>query len=114
MALTVKQVERIKTPGRHFDDDGLYLQVTKKGSKSWLLRYARNGHERWMGVGGERDYKLDEARERARKFRQLLNDGIDPIDQRRALKAEQVTAATEAKAPIQRLVIYLSRGWIAP
>lgn len=88
MALTVKRVERAKDPGRYGDGKGLYLQITKDGVKSWLLRYERNGRERWMGLGPIGDFTLNEARERARKARQQLADGIDPIDAKRAAKAE--------------------------
>ena len=36
-----------------------------------------------MGLGPVDDFTLDEARERARRARQLLKDGIDPIDARK-------------------------------
>ena len=79
--LTAKSVGRLKA-GRYHDHEhrGLYLQVTDNGDKSWLLRYEHDGRERWMGLGSARDFSLREARERARDKRQLLADGIDPID----------------------------------
>jgi integrase len=42
------------------------------------------------------DFTLVEARERARAARQLLHDGIDPIDHKRAAKAERIAAAAKA------------------
>jgi integrase len=93
MALTVKQVDKLTEPGRYLDERGLYLQVTKAGVRSWLLRYERGGRERAMGLGPVGDFTLDEARERARKARQLLKDGIDPLDAR---KAERTRHAAEA------------------
>ena len=75
-----KRVERVRQPGRYGDGKGLYLQVSKAGVRSWVLRYERDGRERWMGLGPVGDFTLDEARERARKERQKLADGIDPID----------------------------------
>ena len=50
MGLTVKRIKRINKPGRHLDGNGLCLQVTKDGVKSWLLRYERHGHERCHGL----------------------------------------------------------------
>ena len=93
MALTVKKVAALTEPGRYGDGRGLYLQVTPAGVRSWLLRYERAGTERAMGLGPVDDFTLDEARERARKARQLLQDGIDPIDAR---KAERDRLKTEA------------------
>jgi integrase len=84
MRLTAKRVDHLHKPGRHPDGDGLYLQVTPTGVKSWILRYERAGRERMLGLGTLRDFSLKEARERARRARQLLADGVDPIDARRA------------------------------
>ncbi len=86
VGLTVKRVGRVKKAGRYGDGNGLYLQITKDGVKSWLLRYARHGRERCMGLGPVGTVTLHEARERARL--QLL-DGIDPINAR---QVEQTAA----------------------
>src|SRR6266516_4105434 len=84
MRLTAKRVDHLHKPGRHPDGDGLYLQITPTGVKSWVLRFERNGRERMLGLGPLRHFSLKEARERARRARQLLADGVDPIDARRA------------------------------
>jgi integrase len=91
MKLTAKRVEKAK-PGRHYDGDGLVLQVSSERRRSWLFRYERNGKERWAGLGSTRTFSLKEARERARKMRQMLADGIDPIDAKRAAKAKVAAA----------------------
>jgi hypothetical protein len=74
----LKKISKLEA-GRHFDRDGLYLDMAETGNGSWLLRYQREGRERWLGLGPLRDFDLEEARERARKARQLLRDGVDPI-----------------------------------
>lgn len=51
-----------------------------------------------MGLGPVADFTLEEARERARKARQQLRDGIDPIDARRAQLAERAAEAATAAA----------------
>jgi integrase len=94
--LTSKKVERTKTPGRYFDAHGLYLQVRNAVNKSWLLRYERDGKERWHGLGPVHAFNLKEARLRARKVRQLLADGVDPIDNRRAERAARALEAAKA------------------
>ncbi len=89
MALNTKRIAKLNTPGRYRDPEtrGLYLQVGRTGTKSWLLRYELNNKERFHGLGSLDDFSLKEARERARAARQKIADGIDPIDARRAERA---------------------------
>ena len=98
MTLTIKRIARLSTAGRYSDGHGLYLQVMSPTNRSWLLRYERNGRgERWMGLGPLHTVSLQEARERARKARQQLLDGVDPLDAR---KAERAAKALEAARTI--------------
>jgi integrase len=53
------------------------------------------GLTHYMGLGPLRTFSLAEARERARRARQLLADGIDPLAAKRAERAQ--IAAAEAK-----------------
>src|SRR5262249_6927100 len=96
--LTQRKVEReCNKPGRVHDGHGLYLQTNTNGQKSWLLRYERDGRERWMGLGPLHIVTtLKAARERARAAKLLLLDGIDPIEHRKAERAAR--AAEKAKA----------------
>ena len=96
MALTVKRLERLTKPGRYGDGHGLYLQVVSRDNRSWLLRYERDGRERWMGLGPLHTIDLAEARDRARKARQQLLDGIDPLEAKAAARAETALAAARA------------------
>lgn len=82
----------MKTPGKH--GDGLWLYVSKPGRAHWYLHYGPRGGQRRMGLGSAAQVSLAQASELARKARQLLNQGIDPIDRRR----EQQAAADVAKA----------------
>ncbi len=97
MRLTAKRVARnLKRPGRYPDGDNLYLRVSSPGKASWLLRYERAGRERMLGLGPLHTVSLAEARIRAKAARQLLLDGLDPIDQRRTQRAERALAAAKA------------------
>ena len=95
--LTLKTVERVRQKrGRYGDGGGLYLQVASPTNCCWLFRWERDGRERSMGLGPLRTFSLPEARERARKVRQLLADGIDPLEARRAEQAQRALAAATA------------------
>jgi integrase len=72
------------------DGDGLYLQVSRSGARSWIFRYFRNGKSHEMGLGALKAVGLAAARQKAAECRGLLADGIDPIaarDAERALRA---------------------------
>jgi hypothetical protein len=112
--LTAKRVERVKAPGRYHDGHGLYLQVVNANNKSWLLRYERDGRERWHGLGPLHTFSLKEARERARAARQLLHDGIDPIDHREAVRVAARAAKAKAltfREAAQRYFDQHEKGW---
>ena len=94
MKLTTKRVLRaLKKPGRYPDGANFYLQVSTPGKASWLLRYEHNGRERLMGLGPLHTVGLAEARDRAKAARLLRLDGVDPLDAKRALKAQRALAA---------------------
>jgi len=95
--LNALSVNRVSVKGLYPDGDGLYLQVTRNDAgdinKSWLLRFWLRGKTREMGLGSLKRFNLAEARERARRARQLVVDGVDPIEAR---DAERLKAAQEA------------------
>lgn len=86
--LTPEFVMEVTKPGYHADGLGLYLQVSVWGTKSWVLRYTRHQKAHTLGLGPVHTISLLEARKRARKARQDLLDGIDPIAVKRQ-KAQQ-------------------------
>jgi hypothetical protein len=97
MRLTTKRVARcLKKRGRYPDGENLYLRVSSPGNASWLLRYERDGRERMLGLGPLHTINLAEARDRARTARQLLLDGVDPIDQKRQDKQQRALEAARA------------------
>lgn len=87
--LTPLAVKRLKRPGYHADGAGLYLQVSESGAKSWVLRYTLFGKKHEMGLGSVTTYDVVDARERARKYRKLVDDSIDPIAHRNAEHAQR-------------------------
>jgi integrase len=98
--LSALTVSKISKPGRYADGGGLYLRVaafeTKAGtgtSKNWVFRFARDGRERFMGLGTVNTLSLAEARQRARLCRQTILDGGDPIEVR---KERRMAARIEA------------------
>ncbi len=81
--LTVKKVESNLPAGRYLDGGGLYLNVTKGGAKQWIFRFSYNERTREMGLGSINALSLADARQAVIKCRQLVLDGINPIEERK-------------------------------
>lgn len=76
-------------PGYYPDGDGLYLQVSGSGSKSWIYRYTLAGKSREMGLGSLAVLSLADARDRRDEWRRLKASGVDPIEARRQQQAAE-------------------------
>ena len=112
--LSAAQVTKSTKPGRYSDGGGLYLQVSKFGTKSWLFRYMIGGKAFQMGLGSLRTFSLAEARERAKEERQLMTRGLNPIEERRkkvvAINAADANRVTFRQAA-QRFIAAKSPEW---
>lgn len=96
--LSALEVNRLTKSGFYFVGGvaGLALQVSGTGARSWILRKMIAGKRRDMGLGGFPDVTLAGAREKARHIREQVDQGLDPIEDRRAKRS--TLAAERAKA----------------
>ncbi len=84
--LTAKSVEHKKEPGWYPDGNGLYLQISGTGTKSWVFRYQNKGKEHRHGLGSVTSTNsLERARKESEFCRQLREDGLDPIDYKKEI-----------------------------
>ena len=91
----------LKEPGLHAVGgvDGLFIKVFESGGRSWVLRYStpevrysKAGKpyraRRDLGLGSYGELTLKEAREKAREYRAMIRDGVDPVEQRQEARRE--------------------------
>jgi integrase len=112
--LTVAKVKSLKTPGDYLDGYGLYLQVRGETSKSWLLKYSMDKRAREMGLGSAFKISLAKARALRSAAHELIADGIDPLEQRKADKQSKKVADAKAitfKAACARYIAANRSGW---
>ena len=83
---SAKSVQSVNSIGYHRCGEGLYLQVSNKGTKSWLYRFKSpvTKKQREMGLGSYKFVDLAMARQQALKNKQLVINGKDPIEERKA------------------------------
>jgi integrase len=109
--LTERKVRQRNNRGYLNDGGGLYLRVAKGGSKQWVYRFTVIGRLREMGLGPIATLSLEEAREKAREYRKLRLDGIDPIEQRRSYKGAARVNAARTMTFRQCAEAYLEAHW---
>ncbi len=116
--LSAMEVGRLKEEGDHNVGGipGLYLQIIE-GSRSWILRFKFGARRRRMGLGSFPAVPLAQARERAREAHKLLDEGVDPIEARDALKKAAVASQARAltfKVACERFIAVKESEWRNP
>ena len=78
------------------DGKGLYLLVNPNGSKYFRLKYRFGGIEKTFALGVYSETSLKLAREKCDAARELLAQGIDPNEHKKAAKHSAIAAATNS------------------
>lgn len=94
--LTDASARAASKKGRHADGRGLYLNVSKSGSKSWVYVWREKGRHREMGLGPYPPITLASARRRADEARLARLDGRDPIAEKRRMHGAEFSDAVKA------------------
>lgn len=81
--LTAAKVKQATTPGKYYDENGLFLRVKATGAKAWVQKIVIDGKQRELGLGSASLVTLAEAREMARDYRKAAREGRDPIAERK-------------------------------
>jgi integrase len=98
------EIRRLTEPGMHAVGGvaGLHLLVSSTGARSWILRAMVGSKRRDIGLGGFPDISLAKAKERATQAKDKIQNGIDPVEERKAtrdaLRASTAKAVTFAEA----------------
>jgi integrase len=81
--LTPAKVKQTTTPGKYYDENGLFLRVKATGAKAWVQKIVIHGKQRELGLGSASLVTLTEARNMARDYRKAAREGRDPIAERK-------------------------------
>jgi integrase len=109
--LTTTQCNARRKAGKLADGDGLYLQTSPNGNKSFVFVFIRSGRRREMGLGpfgtGTGQVSLAAARIKADEVRDILGRGGDPFTE---LSTRRATSRTFG-AFADQWVEGMEEGW---
>jgi hypothetical protein len=84
------------------DEKGMYLLVHKNSSKYFRLDYRFADKRKTLTLGVYPETTLKQAREKRDSARSLIADGINPSENRKAIKASKVESASNGFEIIAR------------
>lgn len=103
-----------KKPGLHAVGGvaGLQLQAQGNGT-SWILRTTVGNKRRDIGLGGYPEISLSVARDKAREVKAKIASGVDPVEERRDLRAALAAAIPSMtfNEAARRTIDAKSAGW---
>jgi integrase len=110
--LTAVEVKGARAAGKAYkmgDQGGLYLHVTKQGSKLWRYQYRIGGKQKLLALGQYPEISLADAREAHQQARKLVAQGIDPSALRQSEKRAQRSAVETSFGSMATLWLALHR-----
>ncbi len=97
---------------------GLGLRVTANGARAFVFESRLNGKTIRLTIGSAAAWTIDAARREAARLKVLIDQGINPAEQRReqaeakaAAKAEREAAEARARAEAERLALTTAEAW---
>jgi integrase len=109
--LTTTQCNARRKAGKLADGDGLYLQTSPNGNKSFVFVFIRSGRRREMGLGpfgtGTGQVSLAAVRDKADEVRAILGRGGDPFTELSSRRASSRTFG----AFVDEWIAGMEEGW---
>ena len=110
LKLTKTSIDRVRKPGGgtviYVDTDtkGFGLRVTASGAASFIVQGMVKGQskERRVTIGTYGAWTVEQARRRAEEIKHQLEDGIDPVEEKKQDEAMKVTLRQVADAYFDR------------
>lgn len=97
MALKDVEIRALRPSDRVYkctDSNGLYVEVHPNGSKLWRYKFSHLGKDKRIALGRYPDVGLAEARRKRDDARRKLQDGVDPVAERKHDKLVAVYKAS--------------------
>lgn len=103
--VAIKKAKPIEKDYKLFDSFGLFILITKIGSKLWRFKYRFNGKEKLLTLGAYPAISLSAARELRDEAKKQIAKGIDPSLLKKKNKLSQAAAS-------QTSLEFISKQWL--
>lgn len=103
MPLTVLQIAALQPLDQSYrkaDEKGLYIEVFPNGSKLWRFKYRTGGKEKRLALGAFPETTLTDARSKRDAYRKQVQEGVDPLRERRLERLERKVNAGHTFAEV--------------
>lgn len=90
------------------DGAGLFLQVMPNGAKYWRLKYRYGGKEKGLSLGVYPQVTLQIARDKRLEARRLIDQGIDPGQEKKKRKQQLMLDTTNTFMVIAEEWVHVS------
>lgn len=90
--LSATKARTLKDAGRYTDGGGLYLNIARGGSKSWVQRVIVDGKRRDLGLGSYPTVTLARARELTLDNKRRVSEGKAPLSSRKRATSRRARA----------------------
>jgi len=99
---TCKNAKPKDKPYKLADEKGMFLLINPNGSKYFRLKYRFAGKEKVLALGVYPDTSLKESRAKRDTAKKQIADGIDPCENKKAVKQSKVESAANSFEVIAR------------
>jgi integrase len=93
--ITIRQAKPKLKQYKLFDGGGMFLLVHPNGSKYWRMKFNFEGKSKSASFGIWPDISLKEARGKRYEAKKKLNDGINPIEEKRKERQDNLDRANK-------------------
>ena len=102
--LQTQKIKGAKERARLRDGNGLWLNVSKSGKKTWVFRWATGGKAREIELGSYPSISLLRAREISSDCREMVANGLDPKLARIIHRAFMILSGREELAGLTAVI----------
>lgn len=106
---TLRNTRPKDKPQKLSDGGGLYLHIMPSGGKHWRMAYRFGGKQKVLAFGPYPLLSLREAREKREEAKKKLLEGIDPMEEKKEIKAAAEAVAKEEQETFE----FVAREWFA-
>jgi len=105
-ALNIRNAKPKDKPYKLTDGKGLYLYISPNGTKTWRYRFELPpGSEKTYVIGEYPAISLEEARKKRAALREMVKDGVNPVEARRDKRQAIQEAKKEAAEAVKEVEI---------